>query len=865
MDRPDFFISYNKADRAWAEWIAWTLEEKGGYVVKIQAWDFRPGSNFAVEMQKAAAESDRTLAVLSPDYLKSPFAVSEWAAAFSKDPIGQKQTLLPVRVREVSLEGLQAQILYVDIVGLDEDTARLTLLEGVDRGRAKPPTKPPYPGARQPAPLPGTLQLDSRIPAPGAPLFLKRQDDLRSQPVPKLASPQTSAEGTIRIAQLSNLLASEKDGSRLRELKQLLSESRPTEKFDYIIVCGNVTAEAQEKNFDLAANFLNDVAANFLKKSGHRLHTDQLFIVPGPNDVEVHKSGELDFSLFGDFIRHRVFSRDIWVRDAASFDHRQATLRHLKDLTLVGLTYWEPKKKKGDDEDGLVELFEQTEPLRAANPIWYDYLRTTPTLLVSSGLPPVARPALWSKEIQELILLAETLGTTLHLFGAGDYEIIPPQPSVFQHLCIGTGPRSARVPAPLSLNTIDIYSPSRARRNGKPLGFTGVNSPQIFLFRSSKNNQPFPYTGSASRLEEEDVPPIPDVRPFLLDRIRAYINPSTLRQFIWVHGLPGNARFAPFVEGQPFEQGLCFTADLKADADQALAALEALFSRIKALKIKRDKKFMVVIRDMILGAHDVRANYAEELRSKLDFLSRHNCILIYISSAFGDKVNRGPLELRGFNRATILTCETLDYATMGELNKHFCRKVPLYEDWVDRFSGGYAGLSLRMFESAEKAFVETSQWSGPRRIERNTCGRLLVDSLSLPSRAGHPSETAYEIAIDMYRTLTSTPVGYDVSGFIRRKVQAITSLDKIKNGWELPSVEFTRAEVAREVEARQPANVVSDYLDALLDHHILDKIADDIFEVLALAPFLVNIGGNLKRSETQSTSDSPSAAIRMEA
>jgi len=25
----DFFISYNSADRTWAEWIAWQLEEAG--------------------------------------------------------------------------------------------------------------------------------------------------------------------------------------------------------------------------------------------------------------------------------------------------------------------------------------------------------------------------------------------------------------------------------------------------------------------------------------------------------------------------------------------------------------------------------------------------------------------------------------------------------------------------------------------------------------------------------------------------------------------------------------------------------------------------------------------------------------------
>jgi hypothetical protein len=65
----DFFISYNKADRAWAEWIAWQLEE-AGYSTEIQAWDFRPGSNFVLEMHRASQEAERTVAVLSLD---SPF------------------------------------------------------------------------------------------------------------------------------------------------------------------------------------------------------------------------------------------------------------------------------------------------------------------------------------------------------------------------------------------------------------------------------------------------------------------------------------------------------------------------------------------------------------------------------------------------------------------------------------------------------------------------------------------------------------------------------------------------------------------------------------------------------------------------
>ncbi|MCT7658038.1 toll/interleukin-1 receptor domain-containing protein [Mycobacterium deserti] len=62
----DFFISYNKADRPWAEWIAWVLESEG-YTTVVQDWDFKPGGNFVVEMDNAAKQCERTLAVLSQD------------------------------------------------------------------------------------------------------------------------------------------------------------------------------------------------------------------------------------------------------------------------------------------------------------------------------------------------------------------------------------------------------------------------------------------------------------------------------------------------------------------------------------------------------------------------------------------------------------------------------------------------------------------------------------------------------------------------------------------------------------------------------------------------------------------------------
>src|SRR3954447_2750438 len=103
--RVDFFISYTGADAAWAEWIAVQLED-AGYRTVIQLWDFAPGSNFVFEMKKAAAAAARTIAVLSPRYLKSEFAQAEWAAAFAADPGGKQRKLVPVRIEEFPLTGI---------------------------------------------------------------------------------------------------------------------------------------------------------------------------------------------------------------------------------------------------------------------------------------------------------------------------------------------------------------------------------------------------------------------------------------------------------------------------------------------------------------------------------------------------------------------------------------------------------------------------------------------------------------------------------------------------------------------------------------------------------------------------------------
>ena len=145
----DFFVSYTGIDKRWAEWIAFVLEEEGFSVI-IQAWDFRPGANFVLEMQAAAAKAERTVMVLSPEYLESLYAAPEWAAAFGRDPTGIGRKLVPVMVRPCTPTGLLAPIVHISLVDLDETAARAALLDGVRSGRAKPSRRPAFPGAATP-------------------------------------------------------------------------------------------------------------------------------------------------------------------------------------------------------------------------------------------------------------------------------------------------------------------------------------------------------------------------------------------------------------------------------------------------------------------------------------------------------------------------------------------------------------------------------------------------------------------------------------------------------------------------------------------------------------------------------------------
>ncbi len=178
----DFFISYTSMDQAWAEWVAWQLED-ADYRVLIQAWDFVAGSDWRIKMQQGVSRSQRTIALLSDAYLKSVYGQEEWQVARSADPQGLKRKLIPVRIENCPHPDLLGSVVSIDLFDLPADAARSRLLDairGTLSGRARPTTPPDFPVTRRAAPP---------VSEPAFP------DDTRSVPVHTAATPSATAAG----------------------------------------------------------------------------------------------------------------------------------------------------------------------------------------------------------------------------------------------------------------------------------------------------------------------------------------------------------------------------------------------------------------------------------------------------------------------------------------------------------------------------------------------------------------------------------------------------------------------------------------------------------------------------------------------
>ncbi|MGW6138102.1 FxSxx-COOH system tetratricopeptide repeat protein, partial [Streptomyces sp. NPDC055140] len=144
------FVSYAGADRAWAEWVAWQLQD-AGYEVELDRWHWGAGDNAVLRMSQAV-ERGRMVALFSRAYFEVPrFTTEEWTSRLaSRDASKRREVLVPLRVEEVeadAIPGLLRPLVVADLFGLGEEQARVALLRAVAGPAGTPGERPVFPAA----------------------------------------------------------------------------------------------------------------------------------------------------------------------------------------------------------------------------------------------------------------------------------------------------------------------------------------------------------------------------------------------------------------------------------------------------------------------------------------------------------------------------------------------------------------------------------------------------------------------------------------------------------------------------------------------------------------------------------------------
>lgn len=144
----DIHLSYVPEDRMWADWIASVLN-RAGFRVLPHGTGGAAGRIAHDEAQRGVTSASRTIAVLSPAYLRSPQARGVWEAMAAADPAGMRRQLIPVRVGEVRPTPPFSDRMPVDLTRLDASQALDALLRELGRP-SHLPEHPADPGSSEP-------------------------------------------------------------------------------------------------------------------------------------------------------------------------------------------------------------------------------------------------------------------------------------------------------------------------------------------------------------------------------------------------------------------------------------------------------------------------------------------------------------------------------------------------------------------------------------------------------------------------------------------------------------------------------------------------------------------------------------------
>lgn len=97
------FISYSSKDRKWVkEWLLPRLE-KAGVETYIDYRDFKVGVPSVVNIEEGLSNCDKTLLILTPNWVASEWTAFEGILLQTDDLIGKRETIMPLMLEKCEL------------------------------------------------------------------------------------------------------------------------------------------------------------------------------------------------------------------------------------------------------------------------------------------------------------------------------------------------------------------------------------------------------------------------------------------------------------------------------------------------------------------------------------------------------------------------------------------------------------------------------------------------------------------------------------------------------------------------------------------------------------------------------------------
>jgi hypothetical protein len=138
----DVFVSYAHQDAGWVR--GWLLPELEAKRLRVCAdfRDFEAGKPSLVNMERAVAQSRRTLIVLTPEWVNSQWTEFESLLVQTEDPAGRQARMIPLRLKACTPPKRIAMLTYLDMSDAAQQEAQLGRLVAQIKGMRARRTRP---------------------------------------------------------------------------------------------------------------------------------------------------------------------------------------------------------------------------------------------------------------------------------------------------------------------------------------------------------------------------------------------------------------------------------------------------------------------------------------------------------------------------------------------------------------------------------------------------------------------------------------------------------------------------------------------------------------------------------------------------